>query len=198
MDYHRLANTEAELWHPPPARWLRYQGKQELRHPDAVRHAVDRAAASAWEHIPPVFRPFIADRLACLGPQGRPAHAVEVLGPRIVLAGGGRQRLARGVSPATLHRRLHDGVRPPGRARRHRGGSGPVHGCRAIPVAGVAAARGGISACRSGRDTPGSEQAATSAMAKAILAAWGIADPDQIRHRRRHLSRASRLWATTP
>ena len=112
--------------------------------------------------------------------------------------GGGRQRLARGVSPATLHRRLHDGVRPPGRARRHRGGSGPVHGCRAIPVAGgrccaVVSPPAGAAGTHP-RERAGGHQRHGEGDPRRL----GIADPDQIRHRRRHLSRASRLWATTP
>lgn len=38
MEHQRLANKEAELLLPPLARYLRYQGKEELRYPDAVRH----------------------------------------------------------------------------------------------------------------------------------------------------------------
>ena len=197
MDYHRLANTEAELWHPPPARWLRYQGKQELRHPDAVRHAVDRAAASAWEHIPPVFRPFIADRLACLGLKA------------------GRRTQWRSWGRGSSSRVADDSVLPEGypRLRSTVGymmayallvelaaiAAGADRCTGAVPFRwqGVAAARWYLRLQeRPGhpRERAGGHQRHGEGDPRRL----GIADPDQIRHRRRHLSRASRLWATTP
>ena len=75
MKHHMFTQTEGGLWLPPPARWHRYQGKERLIHPDAIRHAVDRAAVSAWEHIPAVFRPFIAARLDRLWLKAGPTPA---------------------------------------------------------------------------------------------------------------------------
>lgn len=63
---------------------------------------------------------------------------------------------------------------------------------------GAAAARWFFGLQEGPEHTPGAELAATSAMAKAILAAWGINDPDQIRRRRGRPSRASTWRSTTP
>lgn len=93
MEQKRLISREGGLWVPPPARWFRYQGKEQLRHPNAIRHVVDRAAASAWEHVPSVFRPFIAARLDCLWLKAGQRLRWEMLGPRIVLAVTSESRL---------------------------------------------------------------------------------------------------------
>ena len=58
-----------------------------------MRRAVDRAAVSAWEHAPPVFRPFITARLDCLWLKAGQRLRWEILGLRIVLAVTDESRL---------------------------------------------------------------------------------------------------------
>jgi hypothetical protein len=93
MTHQGFASREGDFWLPPSVRWQRYQGKERLIYPDAVRHAVDRAAVSAWEHIPAVFQPFIAARLNRILLKAGPRLRMEMLGPRIVLAVTDESRL---------------------------------------------------------------------------------------------------------
>jgi hypothetical protein len=184
MEYWRLAHEEAELLLPPPARWLRCQGRGKLCNPEAVRHAVDRAAASVWEHIPPVFRPFIRARLDGLWLKAGQRTRWEILGPRIVLAVNDDTRLPElyprlrfTVGHLMAYALLVELAASAAKADRRRG---------TVPFRrrGRASARWYLGLQEGPGRTPGVEQAATSAMAKAILAAWGLPDPGEIRRRR--------------
>ena len=172
------------LWFSPPARWFRYQGKEELRHPDAIRHVVDRAAASAWEHIPSVFRPFIAARMGCLWLKAGQRLQWEMLGPRIVLAVTNESRLPEWyprlrytVGHLMAYALQVELAAIAAGADRRTGAVPPLW-------QEAAAARWYLGLQKGPGPTPGADLAATSAMAKAILAAWGLPEPGQIRHRR--------------
>jgi hypothetical protein len=175
MEYQRLTNEEAELLFPPPARWIRYQGRERLRYPDAVRQAVNRAAASAWEHIPPIFRPVIRDRLDALWLKAGQCTRWETLGPRIVLVVNDdsclpelypwlRYAVAHLMTYALL---VEIAANAAGADRR--AGATPSLWQGAAAALGSLVLQGG---------------AGTSAMAKALLAVWGLHDPGEIRPRR--------------
>jgi hypothetical protein len=171
MEQKRLISREGGLWLPPPAQWHRYQGKETLRHPDAIRHAVDRAVAGAWEHVPSVFRPSIAARLGCILLKAGQRLRREMLGPRIVLAVTSESCL-----PAWYPRlrytvgRLMAYALPVELAAI---AAGADRRTGAVPPLwqDAAAARWYPGLQEGPGHTPGGEQEATSAMAKAILAA---------------------------
>ena len=198
MKHDLFTKTEGGLWLPPPAQWHRYQGKEELRHPDAIRRAVDRAAASAWEHIPPVFRPFIAARLDRIFLKAGPRLQMEMLGPRIVLAVTDESRLPEWypqlrytVGYLMAYAFQVELAAIAAGADRRTGAVPPLW-------QGAAAAQWYLGLQDLPGRTPGAERAITSGMAEAILAAWGIHDPDQIRRRRGRPSRASTQRSMTP
>jgi hypothetical protein len=184
MEYQRHAIEEAELLLPPPARWLRGQGREKLRYPDAVRQAVDRAAASVWEHIAPVFRPLITARLGGLWLKAGPCTRLETLGPRIVLAVTDDSRLPElyphlryTVGHLMAYALLGELAAIGARASRRTGAAPSLW-------QGAASALWDLVLQGGPWHTPGVAHAATGAMAKALLAAWGLPDPGEIRPRR--------------
>ena len=181
MESNTIENFAGAHWPPPPARWHESPDRSTLRHPAAIKQIAQMAVRSVWEsHVPPWCRPFITARLKWVWLQAGSELTWEHCGKRLILSvtedSGARdwyQVLRFTVGHMMAYALLAELAAIAAGADTHTG---------SVPIyrQGAPAAQWFLALQERSWDQTGAAVASTRAMAKEVLAAWGLCEPAAI------------------